>query len=294
MTAKMKVICIDALTPNILYPLMNQLPTLKKIFWRGVSGILQSPTPITPAAMMTVYTGRDDHGVKGFADFPNLKGAKENGSKYLWDYMECKVGLVNLPMTYPAFEVNGYMVSGFPLPEEPEQIWYYPATLNLEPFVVKIADLQTYSALVKAEEKAVDLMVRLEGEIETDFQFYYLELLDRVGHHFWGLPEHVDAYNRIDGYLERLITFEEDAVLVFSDHGMNAIGNDKCKVYRDLLVEGSDLSELRGGHQVDGVYSFFGDSLPTVANAKTKGILSVSLSILKWYGIPWRGESLWP
>jgi len=290
----MKVICIDALSPNILYPLMDQLPTFKKIFWRGISGILQSPTPITPAAMMTVYTGRDDHGIKGFDDFPTLKDAREKGAKYLWDYTEHRVGLVNLPMSYPAFEVNGYMVSGFPLPEKPSQAWYYPNDLDLEPFVVKVIDMKTYSALVEAEERAVNLMIRLEREIKTDFQFYHLVLLDRVGHHFWGLPEQEDVYKRMDDFLGRLITFKEDMVLVFSDHGMNAIESEECKVYRDLLPKEADLSGLRGGHQVDGVYFLFGDLLPTVVNAKTKEILSVPVTILRWCGIPCRGESLWP
>jgi len=98
----------------------------------------------------------------------------------------------------------------------------------------------------------------------------------------------------VNNFLGRIITFEEDAVLVFSDHGMNAIESEECKVYRDLLPKEAGLSGLRGGHQIDGVYSFFGRSLPVIANARTKGILSISVSILNWCGVSWNGEPLWP
>jgi predicted AlkP superfamily phosphohydrolase/phosphomutase len=118
------------------------MPFLKTLVDSGASGILESTIPaITPAAWGTFQTGMNpgDHGVLDFYRWnKELRThhlvSSQDLSHTLWDIagkQEKKVGIINVPMTYPVKPVNGYLVSGILTPSL-ESEFTYPNTLARE------------------------------------------------------------------------------------------------------------------------------------------------------------------
>ena len=124
---KLTVLGWDAATFDIIDPLIEagQLPNLRRIFEAGSRGVLRSTMPpITSQAWATAFTGVNA-GRHGLWEFVERYGSGYrlrlvNGSfrraPAVWDHLSAagrRVGVVNVPFTWPASKVNGFMVSGF-------------------------------------------------------------------------------------------------------------------------------------------------------------------------------------
>ncbi len=122
---KVLIIGIDGGTWTILRPAMEAgyMPYLQKLVSDGASGVLESTIPaITPAAWGSFQTGRNP-GENGVYDFScwdkQLRQCRFVSASKLKDTMweiasraGKKVGVLNVPMSYPPRQINGYMVSG--------------------------------------------------------------------------------------------------------------------------------------------------------------------------------------
>ena len=138
------IIGIDGGTWKILKPAMDEghMPYLKSLVEAGASGILESTMPaITPAAWGSFQTGMNP-GKTGVFDFVRWdKKAKKTilvNSKFLrrtlWDMVSDagkRVGVLNVPMTYPPRPINGYMVTGILTPSL-DSDFTYPPELKFE------------------------------------------------------------------------------------------------------------------------------------------------------------------
>lgn len=129
MTSRVLIIGLDGGTWTVLKPAMEKgyLPFLKSLADDGISGILKSTIPsITPAAWGSFQTGKNP-GKTGVFDF-SYWDKHERKSHYvcsfdlgitLWDILSKngkRIGVINVPMTYPPKEINGYLVSGLLTP----------------------------------------------------------------------------------------------------------------------------------------------------------------------------------
>ncbi|PWU25507.1 MAG: hypothetical protein C5B48_00940 [Candidatus Rokuibacteriota bacterium] len=121
------VIGLDAATFTVIEPLLEagQLPHLEELLGRAARGPLRSTThPLTPVAWTTMLTGVNAgrHGIWDFSD----RGDSGYGQRVVnggfrsaaavWDHLNAagrRVGLVNVPFTWPAPEVDGFVVAGF-------------------------------------------------------------------------------------------------------------------------------------------------------------------------------------
>jgi len=140
------IIGLDGVTWDVLTPLVNEgrLPNIKRVIETGAWGVLQSTTPpITPAAWTTFLTGVHP-GKHGIIDFERYN---VNTNKLTFNSTQCldhvrniwrilgdhglKIGSVNVPMTYPPVEVNGFLVSGFETPG-PSADFVYPPSLRAD------------------------------------------------------------------------------------------------------------------------------------------------------------------
>ncbi len=124
---KVVIVSLDGATFDVLDPLIQQgrLPNLRKLRQNGVSAPLASVIPaVTPPAWTSFMTGKHPakHGVFCFTNFsPSeyrwyISNSRHIQSKTLWQILsekEKRVLVVNLPMTYPPYPVNGVMVSGW-------------------------------------------------------------------------------------------------------------------------------------------------------------------------------------
>jgi len=139
---KVLIIGIDGGTWKVLKPAIEQgyMPCLKEMVERGASGVLISTIPaITPAAWGTFQTGVNP-GANGVFDF-SYWDKKQKRIRYvssnslqetIWQSASNygkKVGVLNVPMTYPPYEVNGYMVTGILTPSIDSE-FTYPAEIK--------------------------------------------------------------------------------------------------------------------------------------------------------------------
>jgi predicted AlkP superfamily phosphohydrolase/phosphomutase len=138
------IIGLDGVTWDVLTPLVNEgrLPNIKRAIENGAWGVLQSTTPpITPAAWTTFLTGVQPgkHGIIDFERYDVSTNKLTFNSTRCLDHLRniwrilgdngLKVGSVNVPMTYPPVEVNGFLVSGFETPG-PSADFVYPPSLR--------------------------------------------------------------------------------------------------------------------------------------------------------------------
>ena len=129
----MRVIILgfDGLDYNRIQKYMDALPTFKGL--RGFIGRLESTIPPSTApAWVSMFTGKTpaEHGIYGFINIETRKvmNYSDIRSKKLWDYLkDLRFCIVNVPMTYPPDKnINGLMVSGFPVPTNRYEKIVYP------------------------------------------------------------------------------------------------------------------------------------------------------------------------
>lgn len=137
------IIGLDGATFNIIKPMVaaGRLPAIGKLMAEGSWGELRSTVlPVTPPAWASFMTGKNPgkHGVYGF--YANSEGTYNTRmvsglsirAKKIWNYMDNeKIGLVEIPMSYPPEPINGYMISGWPTPSD-DSIFTHPPELHTE------------------------------------------------------------------------------------------------------------------------------------------------------------------
>lgn len=255
------VIGLDGATFALIEPWVGEgkLPNFRRLMREGAWGPLRSVfPPITPPAFASFLTGRNPgkHGVYDFYGAePGGYGVRPvNGSSMrsetFADILSSagrKVGLVNVPMTYPPRPVNGFVVTGMLTPAGvpytyPEQLqqeldrmgyrievesWYHPGIE--EQLLSDILDVERRRA------KALDKLVR---EHPWDLLVCVFRSTDHASHYFWRFmdPQHpayreenaarygdyvYRAYRECDDILGGILDAIDDDVtlLVMSDHG---------------------------------------------------------------------------
>ncbi|MCK5176034.1 MAG: alkaline phosphatase family protein [Planctomycetes bacterium] len=129
MKRKILIIGIDGGTWSVLGPAVEAgcMPHLKELLAAGAGGVLESTLPaITPAAWGSFQTGTNPgaNGVFDFSYWDRKQAARRYVSsnslrRTIWEIAGDagrRVGVVNVPMTYPPKPVNGYMVTGILTP----------------------------------------------------------------------------------------------------------------------------------------------------------------------------------
>lgn len=140
---RIMIIGLDGATFDIIKPMVvaGRLPAFANLLANGTHGNLKSTVlPITPPAWSSFMTGKNPgkHGVFAFytQSTENYGTQMATGrsikAKKIWDYLDTeRIGLIDIPMTFPPQKINGYMISGWPVPSE-ESIFTYPPGLHTE------------------------------------------------------------------------------------------------------------------------------------------------------------------
>jgi predicted AlkP superfamily phosphohydrolase/phosphomutase len=125
-TPDLTVIGLDAATFDVIDPLVaaGELPNLERVLQSGAYGPLRSTTPpLTPLAWTTMVTGVNaaDHGIWDFSHRAEggyalrLVNGSHRTAAAVWDRLSAaghRVGVVNVPFTWPAPDVDGFVVAG--------------------------------------------------------------------------------------------------------------------------------------------------------------------------------------
>jgi predicted AlkP superfamily phosphohydrolase/phosphomutase len=246
------VLGVDAGTWDIVNPLMarGELPNLTELARAGRTGTLESTLPplTGPAwASFMLGAGPGEHPYFDFKRYDvtdyeyEYNDAEFIGSRVIrgdtvWDSLSTagyRVGVVNIPMTVPAWDVNGVMLSGFPSPE----VSTTPADLNLDApvddlVVPALSDMSQADRLeycLRLVESEEVIALELVADHGIDVLGINFMSSDIAQHYFWreyatGDREFGDAiarvYRRIDAAIGSLLERAGDCpAFVFSDHG---------------------------------------------------------------------------
>jgi predicted AlkP superfamily phosphohydrolase/phosphomutase len=255
---KVLIIGVDAATWEVLEPWMSDgsLPNLARLRQTGSWGsLLSTMPPLSAPAWASFMTGKNPgkHGIFHFVSRQEEAPSTETNSELvnsrsiksstLWDILghhDRKVGIVNLPMTYPPRPVNGFMIAGFLTPPG-ARVFTYPSGLSdrladyqidLDQFISrKPFESTANSARAKAAvEPSVGLVQQfydlMEQRARTSLSLMASEPwdvfmcvfmgTDRMGHYLWpyhraadldGSQESLDLHKAIHAYYVRLDEF---------------------------------------------------------------------------------------
>ncbi len=214
----------------------------------GAAEITSSLPPISSVAWATYSTGTGPgrHGVYGFVDRDPatreqyILSSQDVGAPRLWELLAGKAAVVNIPLTYPASPLDGWLVAGFPAPELTRAAW--PPELGgrlaregylVDPDPAAASDPPEFFRQVN---RALGWRRKLARElIGEDWVFCHLHIMatDRVNHFFlrdgltggrWadGFWEVYEGAAALVGELARKLPPGSELVLM-SDHGFAPI-----------------------------------------------------------------------
>jgi predicted AlkP superfamily phosphohydrolase/phosphomutase len=242
------------------------LPNLQRLMAGGAVGQLRSTVPPTSGPSWSSFVTGMNPGKTGIYDFLYRRegtyhfppvNASLRGGRTIWRYLSdagYRVGVLNLPMSYPVEQVNGFVVSGWMTPYTAEDYIHPPelaAELEREIGNYRIYPTETFSesrreSFLKASYDLLEMRTRtalhLARTREWDVFTAVFFDTDRILHQLWHYltPDHpwrtdredregvVRAYfEKVDDSIGRLLALsdEETLVMVLSDHGMGQANN---------------------------------------------------------------------
>ncbi len=260
------IIGIDGGTFDLIGPWAQAgaLPNLARLMAEGAHGPLESTLPpVTSPAWPSFATGRNP-GQHGIFDFIRTSGgefdlvnATSLRAKTLWQILSeagQRVGVMNLPVTYPPLPVNGFLISGMPAPisgsitypkgllaryEAPLPSYRLGPSVQYKPgqedaFIQDLLDL--------TECWARYALRLLTDHAQYEFLMFHFQSTDVMQHALWRFvdPAHPlydaaeaarfgpalkQAYAIIDRFIGQALEFVDDdtTVFVMSDHGFGAL-----------------------------------------------------------------------
>lgn len=225
--ARVLVVGLDSATFDVMTPLLEAgwLPNLKRLMDMGASAVLKSTVPpLSPAAWVSTITGRNP-GAHGVFDFRHLDLSQFHGRKQtlvssaeyagqtIFDLLSqngLRVGAFNIPLTYPAWPINGVMISG-PITPDPSRAYTHPPELadQLGPMTALTDQADSYDPdevvlmeLIETSQLHFRLGVQLlEREGPFDLFWFHLHSLDSGQHRFW---RYVDPALRANGSTKQI------------------------------------------------------------------------------------------
>ena len=251
MRKKTLILGIDSGCWEYLDPLLEQgrLPNIAALAQRGVRGVLESTMPpITPVAFSSFITGVNpgQHGIFDWSvrrddgqGFQPASASCRRGVPF-WHYLNqsgVRVGLFNIPMTYPPQPLDGFIVAGISVPRTSRSFTYpaevldfiesrfgpYQVDVPLE--VLREQGIEAYlAAWQEYERRQTDIALALMDEFAVDVLAFNYASLDRINHfaadyaHVEEILVHVDA--QIGRFMER---FPEANFIIMSDHGSRRV-----------------------------------------------------------------------
>lgn len=260
MSDRVLIIGLDGATWTVLLPWMEDgsLPNLARLRAEGAWGDLMSTIPpLTAPAWSTFLTGKNPgkHGVFHFiplddaaetediqqkADKIDVVDARSIQSATLWDILahhDRKVGAINVPMSYPARPVNGFMITCLLTPPQ-AAIFTYPPELSKQltdyqidldrfieekPFARDVSgarkkrivkpSLQLVKEFEEMENKRARTALDLMTTQPWDTFMVVFTATDRMGHYLWpyhqkpaegASEEHQALYQAVHNLYKRL------------------------------------------------------------------------------------------
>lgn len=255
---KLIIVGLDGADWEIARPLMErgEMPALKTIVDDGVSAPLRSIVPpVSAAAWGAFMTGMTPAGTgaMGFGETDIRKyeyhlGKPLNSAPWagrtFWDMIGTsgmKTAIVGVPASFPAWPVNGVMVSGFPAPPNSSASFYPPeiaewtsGPINLPDGVAHAGSSAAFIDMNRVmADNTLNLVQKIIEKIEPEILAVVFSEIDKIQHRFMGNAG--PGKNRMDNISDTIKTFYREAdrrlgkiiecapddcsIVVLSDHG---------------------------------------------------------------------------
>ena len=250
------VIGLDSATFDVVDPMLaaGELPNIGRACREGARGVLRSTThPLTPHAWSTIVTGVNAgrHGIWDFTerDESGYQLRLVNGSfrraPAVWDRLRPsgrRLGIVNVPFTWPAPELDGFAIAGFDAAAR-EQGLTFPASVGEElrrrygsleldnRFPLKNGQFDL-DLVRRAASQKLEIVEWLAERFDPELLFVVFMAADHVHHICWtdweakGLESPVaDVYRVLDEAVGRLaeLSGPDANLMIVSDHGAGAL-----------------------------------------------------------------------
>lgn len=268
---KLLIIGLDGATWDIVKPWADsgELPLFKRLMDEGAWGPLRSVTPnLTPPGWTTAFTGVNPgkHGIFDFfaldpgSETPRVVSSVDRKAPALWKILGSagrRVGVFNVPCTYPADAVPGFFITGMGTPGLAGP-WVHPEAeaqdlrrrfpgfkIGADHHLIEKGDydgfLDELYALTDVQEALV--LDRVARHDPSALVFVYDDL-DRVMHFYWRFMERAhprfetapprvanairDYYRRIEAGIGRLLGAmgADTDLCILSDHGFGPLHTD--------------------------------------------------------------------
>ncbi|MFN2226802.1 MAG: alkaline phosphatase family protein [Anaerolineae bacterium] len=283
---KIVVIGLDGVPLSLIqrWAEADYLPNLQRLMARGAVGPLRSTVPPTSGPSWSSFVTGMNPGKTGIYDFLYRRegtyhfppvNASLRGGKTVWRYLDeagYRVGVLNLPMSYPVEKINGFIVSGWMTPYAADDFTHPPelaAELEREIGNYRIYPTETFAenrreSFLQASYDLLEMRTRTALYLARTREWDVLATVffdtDRILHQLWHYltPDHPwrtdredkepvvrDYFVKVDDSIGRLLELADDEtlVLVLSDHGMGQANN--FIVLNNWLLE-SGLLSLKG------------------------------------------------
>ena len=269
-TKKVLIIGLDGVPLDIIqrWAQSGHLPTLRHLMETGAVGQLRSTIPPTSGPSWSSFVTGMNPGKTGIYDFLYRRegtyrfppvNASQRGGTTIWRYLSdagYRVGVLNLPMSYPVEQLNGFMVSGWMTPYMATDYIHPPelaAELEKEIGDYCIYPTETFTesrkeSFLRATYDLLDMRTRTALYLTRTrpwdvFMTVFFDT-DRVLHQLWHYmdPDHIwrtdredkewvvrDYFKEVDRSIARLLDSQsvdkDTQVIILSDHGMGRANN---------------------------------------------------------------------
>ena len=264
---KVCVIGVDGATFDLIRPLAAQgrLPVFSRLLREGASGPLLTVPALNSAAAWSSFITGVNPGKHGIFDFycpardsyriRFINGGDRHGES-LWGLLSRenrRVGVINVPMTFPAEPVNGFMIAGLDAPGVSTPGFTHPPSLledvqrevggymlapGMVGYMLAHREAQGLCQLEHCTKQRLASALHLIGTREWDFFMVVFSAVDSVQHCFWkymdpassgptdeerrrfgdAIPNTYVAMDEAIGQIQQALP-ENTTLVVMSDHG---------------------------------------------------------------------------
>lgn len=255
---RLVVIGLDGADWQIITPLIERgaLPNLARLMHEGSHGeLLSSFPPHTPCAWTTIFTGVNPgkHGIFTFHTVVpgtytwKLTRSSDRKVRALWEIANqagLRVGAINIPMTFPAERIDGYMISGMIGAPAVVPSAFWPRELHEEALRL-VPDLSMDVVARRGGEYSIEelrgklagrlaLIRRLLRSRPVDVLLAVITATDAVQHHWLTDPSTPlegaqevlrETYQRADELIGEIAEEVGDQadIVILSDHGAGPV-----------------------------------------------------------------------
>lgn len=211
----------------------GMMPNMEKLVSEGFISEMESTIPPTTIpAWVSMFSGCEPDSL-GFYHMAELSSEGDGLSpsssdiwkgEMVWDKADASFDLINVPGTSPVWPVEGVMVEGFPMVNDPSG---YPEKVDEELDGLEFKTLDSVNTNRKKRkllqenfDKRQDVFGNIGSNPDVRIEVY--QLTDTASHKSETVDQLLESYSKIDDVLgERMEEFDD--VLVVSDHGFKKI-----------------------------------------------------------------------